>query len=398
MKWDSEVITEGTTHCPGWRGKRFEVPEDMRNPLWAGIKDYTPPTPLPYQPINFASLVETAFGGKPFRSHSQWMKHCRYFPCLWASLPESTVSGLKRSVETLSSTTSSGSLDYGSCSEQSSTTDSEPSKKDRSPTPSFTRKRLRTKDFTRPNDYTGDEHGARGPKLSETLVEYGVDQASWTIYRVGELGPPSPFSKSKGKEREPPPSVTPPWETFPWEAEPSTLASLSPNPRKFAGGPTRRSTANSYRRRASASTDSGRSSPSRVSPPTGRTTSPRDCHPRPKSERKCSVVVKDGGEEDKIWFMSREVLQDVKGYLQVKKAAGAAIEVLHSGGEGGPIRNSPLRVERILRSPSTQPTRKRTSSPEDDNEETQKPKRRRSWPEIDPYVSKIRTGSLQCSG
>jgi len=392
MKWDSEVITEGTTHCPGWRGKRFEVPEDMRNPLWPGIKDYTPPVPLLYQPIDFASLVKTAFGGKPFRSHSQWMKHCRYFPYLWSPLPEPTTSGLKRSVETSSSTTSSGSSDYGSCGEHSSTTDSEPSKEDRSTSP-FARKRSRTEDFTRPDDYSDGNKRTCRPKFVETLFEYGVDQASWTIRRVGELGSPPP-SKSKGKEREPPPSVTPPRETSASEGESPTFAGLSPNPGRSTGSATRRPTANPYHRRASCSTDSRRSSPSRASPPTRRTALPRDCHPRSKSERKCSVVVKDGDEEDKEWFMSREVLQDVKGYLQVKKAAGAAIEVLRSGGEGGPIRHSHLRVERILRSPSTRPTRKRTGSPEDNNEETQKPKRRRSWPEIDLYASKIRTGSL----
>jgi len=95
------------------------------------------------------------------------------------------------------------------------------------------------------------------------------------------------------------------------------------------------------------------------------------------------VVVRDGDEGDKVWFMSEEALQDVKGYLQVKKAAGAAIDVRLGGEEGG-----------VLRSSSTRPTRKRGSSPETDNEVSQKPKRRRSWPEMTPYASKTRTGSL----
>jgi hypothetical protein len=141
MKWDSEVVSEGTTHCPGWRGRRFEVPEDMQNPPWPGIKDYTPPTPPPYQPIDFAGLVKRAFGREPFSSHSQWMKHCRYFPCLWSPLPES-MPGHKQSVGTSSSsTTSSGSSDYGSCSGHSSTSDTEPPKRYRSPTPPPSRKR-----------------------------------------------------------------------------------------------------------------------------------------------------------------------------------------------------------------------------------------------------------------
>jgi len=150
-------------------------------------------------------------------------------------------------------------------------------------------------------------------------------------------------------------------------------------------------------RRTSSSTDSCRSSPVRSTPLTRRTrmtASPWDHPSRPKSERKCSVVVKDGNEEDEIWFMSKEALRDVKGYLQVKKAAGAAIEVLLGGEEGGSRHSHSRGVERVLRSSSTRPSRKRGSSPEDNSKVAQKPKRRRSWPEIDPYSSKPRTGSL----
>ena len=398
MKWDSEVVSEGTTHCPGWKGKRVEVPEDMRNPPWPGIKDYTPPTLSPYQPVDFAALVKRAFGREPFDSHSQWMKHCHYFPRLWSPPSTSTTSSHNLSVGTSSSsTTSSGSSDYGGCSEHSSATGAEPSKKDRSLTPPSVRKRLRTEDFTRPDDYSHGSKRVRRPKSLEALGQYEVDPASWTTRRVGDLRPPSTLSKSKrkGKGRESSPSFASPRESSPSEVDLPSLAGLSP--RKPAGSATRKPTTNISRRHASASTDS---SPVQSPPLTRRmpaTASPRDRHPRQKSERKCSIVVKDGDEEDKIWFMSREALQDVKGYLQVKKAMGAAIEV-RSGGEEGDVRHSHPRVKGILRSPYTRPTRKRISSPEDSNEEAQKPKRRRSWPDIDPYVSKSRTGSLPCGG
>ena len=328
------------------------------------------------------------------------MKHCHYFPCLWSSLPESAVPGHKQSVGTSSSSASSGSFDHGSYSEHSSTSRTEPPKRYRSPTPPSARKRSRTEDFTRPDDYPRRNKRARRSKSLETLAEYEVNQASWTTRRVRELDSPLSLSKSKGKGRAPPPSFASPRESSPSEADLPMLADISHNHRKPAGCATRRSTTKYPCRRASASTDSRRPSPVRSSPSAGRTlvtTSPRDHHPRRKSERNCSVVVKDGDEGDKIWFMSREALQDVKGYLQVKKATGAAMEV-RSGGEEGEIRSSHLRVERTPRSSSTRPTRKRAGSPEDDSEEVQKPKRRRSWPGVDPYVSKPRVGSLPCSG
>ena len=111
-----------------------------------------------------------------------------------------------------------------------------------------------------------------------------------------------------------------------------------------------------------------------------------------------SIVVKDSGEEDKVWFMSRETLQDVKGYLQVKKAAGAAMEMRLEDEEGSVPHPHPPRIEMALRSPSARQTMKRTGTPENDNEETQKPKRRRSWPEIDAYAPEPHAGSPLCSG
>jgi len=396
MKWDSEVVTEGTTHCPGWTGKRFGVPEDIQNPLWPGTKDYTPPPPLPYRPIDFACLVKEAFGQKPFGSHRQWMGHCHYFSCLW-SPPEAAASDLKQFVGTSSSSaTSSSSSGSGVGSERSSTTDTEPSKRNQSPTPAFVRKRSRTDEFTRPDNYSHGNKRARRSKSLESVVEYEAEQASWTTRRVGELVLPPSLPKLKGKEREQPPPVVSLRETSPSEAGLPTLADLSPNPRKFAGRMTG-SSPHSSRRHMSTLTDSCRSSPARSTPSARRTRAnapPLDCCPRPKSERKCSVIVKDG-EEDKVWFMSKEALQDVKGYLQVKKAAGAAIEVF--SGEEGDVRHPHLRVERVLRSPSTRPTRKRGSSPEDNDEIAQKPKRRRSWPDVDPYGSKLRTSSLPFS-
>jgi len=381
MKYDSEVTTEGTTHHPGWRGKRFEVPEDMRNPPWPGIKNYTPPTPPPYQPIDFAGLVKRAFGRKPFGSHRQWMEHCHYFPCLWSPLPEPAVLGLEQSVRTSSSSkTASGSSDYGDVSRHSSTTNTEPSKRDRSPVPPSLRKRPRTEEFIRPDDYSSRNKRARRSRSLENVVEHEVDPASWTTHRVGELGSPLSVSKSKGKERESSPSVAAPWVIPASEAYLPSLTNLSPSPRKSSGsapkslvscpralGPMTRSHRSSARTLVTAS-------------------------PRPKSERKCSVVVKDG-DEDKVWLMSEEALQDVKGYLQVKKASGAAVEV-HLGGEEGCVRCS---YPWVGRSPSTLPTRKRSSSPEENNEGVRGPKRQRSWLAAKPYVSNPRTDSLLCS-
>jgi len=349
----------------------------MRNPPWPGVKDYIPPTPPPYQPIDFAGLVKSAFGRKPFGSHSQWMQHCRYFPYLWSPPPEPTVSGLKHSVGTSSSSiTSSGSSDYGGASEHSSTTNTEPSKRDRSPTPPFLRKRLRTEEFIRPDDYSYRNKRTRRSKSLEDVVEHEVDLASWATLPVGGLGSPLSVSKSKGKERGSPRLVASPREVSAPEIGLPTLTNLSPSPRKFSASCSRRL--------------GPMTRPHRSSARTLVTTSPR-----PKSERKCSVVVKDG-DEDKVWLMSEEALQDVKGYLQVKKAAGAAVEVYLGGAEGG-VRHSQPRVERVLRSPSARPARKRSSSPEGSNEEAQKPKRRRSWPAINPHESKHLTDSLLCS-
>ena len=355
----------------------------MRNPPWPGIREYTPPALPPYQPIDFASLVKTAFGSKPFGSHSQWMEHSRYFPYLWSPPPEPTVSGPKHSAGTSSSATSSDSSDYGGVSERSSTTNTEPSKMDRSPVPPFLRKRLRTEEFIRPDDYPYRNKRTRRSKSLENGVEHEVDPASWATLPVGGLGSPLSVSKWKGKNRGSLPLVASPREAPALEIDLPTLTNLSPSPRKFSGGATK-STA-SCSRRLGPMTRSHRSSARTLV-----TTSPR-----PKSERKCSVVVKDG-DEDKVWLMSEEALQDVKGYLQVKKAAGAAVEV-HLGGEEGSVRRSHPRVERVLCSPSTRPASKRSSSSEYNDEEVPKPKRRRSWPAANPCVSKYRSDSLPCS-
>jgi len=104
----------------------------------------------------------------------------------------------------------------------------------------------------------------------------------------------------------------------------------------------------------------------------------------------------DSDDEDKVWFMSSEALRDVKAYLQVKKATGEAIEMPSGWMEGG-VKHSHLRTERALLSSSALLTKKRVGTPEDNSEEAQKPKRRRSWPEIDPYVSKPNRGSLLCN-
>jgi len=357
----------------------------MRSPPWPGVEDYVPPTPPFYQPVDFAALVKTAFGREPFSSHSQWMKHCHYFPCLWSPLPESTASGNRLSTRTSSSsTTSSRSSDYGDCDEHSSTSDTDPYKKDRSPAPAFARKRLCAEDFNRPDDYSRGNKRARGPKSLEILSEPEVDPSAWATRRVTGLDLPSPSSKSKGKERELPPPSASLWESSPSEVDLPAFADIRPNHWKSAGSATRRSTAKSSRRRAPALADSGESSPSLRA-------SPRECYPRRKSEKKCSIVVKDGDGEDKTWFVSRETLRDIKGYLQVKKAAGAAIES-RSGGEEGDILHSSLRVDRLLRSSSTRPTIKRTNGPEDTSEEIRIPKRRRSCPDVDSYVSLPRSG------
>ena len=368
----------------------------MQLPPWPGIKDYTPPTPPPYQPIDFAALAKGAFRREPFGSHVQWMKRCHYLPFLW-SPPESTVSDDEESSGTSSSSsssTSSGPSDYGSCSEDSLVTDTELPKRDRS-TPPSPRKRLRAEDFTRLDDCTRENTRQHGLKSLEP--EHEVDPASWTTRRVKGLDPPPPLWKRR--EREGLPSLTPPRESSPSEAGLPALADLSPNPRKPVRCTTRSLKANPPPRRASTSGDSGWPPSSRSFSSSRRSSvaaSPRGYHPWRKSERKCSVIVKDSDGEDQVWVMSREALEDVRGYLQVKKAKGVAMEV-RSGGEESDVRHLHLRADRILHATSTRPTKKRTS-PECGGEEKQKQKRPRSWPDTNLYASESHTGSLLCSG
>ena len=365
----------------------------MQNPPWPGIKGCTPPAPPPYQPVDFPGLVKRAFGRNPFGSHSQWMSHCHYFPCLWSPPSESLVPSPKQSAGTSSSSTSSsGSSDCGGPREYGSTTDAESSERDHSPTPPFIHKRSRTGEFARPDDYSYSNKRARRSRSLESVVEHEVDPASWATRRVRELGSPSSSPRLKGKGREPPPLAASPLETSAPEMDLPFLTDLFPSPRKSSGSAIK-PTANCHRRQG-LMTRSHRPSP--VQPAHSPRQMSMGASPRQKSERKCSVVVKDGDEEDKVWLMSEETLQDVKGYLQVKKAAGAAIEVI-SGGEEGGVRHPHLRVGKFLRSSPTRSARKRSSSPEDDSEEAQKQKRRRSWPESNTYVSKPCTGSLLCS-
>ena len=225
----------------------------MQLPPWPGIKDYTPPTPPPYQPIDFAALVKGAFRVEPFGSHGQWMKRCHYLQFLW-SPSEPTVSDDEESSDTSSSSssTSSGPSDYGSCSEDSPVTDAEPPKRDRS-TPPSPRKRPRADGFTHPDDCTHENTRQHGLKSLDP--EYEVDPASWTTRRVKGLDPPAPLWKVR--EREGFPSLTPPRESSPSKAGLLTLADLSTNPRKPVRCTTRGLKANLPPRRASASGDSG---------------------------------------------------------------------------------------------------------------------------------------------
>jgi hypothetical protein len=377
MKWDSEVVTEGTTHCPGWRGERFEVPEDMRSPSWPGVEEHNPLGTPTHQQLNSSM---PAFNHDPFNSRNQGMKQCHYFPSLWLSLSESAESGLRENFGTSSSSSTPTDLsDYATLSERSSASETEPPEKRRPATPSSVRKRLRTEDLTRPGDYSYEIKRARRSKSLEHIAKY-EDQTSWATYRTEGLWP-SP--KPKGKERAPSHLIASPRGTSPPESDLLTLSGLSPDPNKSAAGDTR-SITGSPRRRTLAFADPRRSSPSTrrtlaIDPPQGS---------RPKDEKRYSVVVVDGDEEEKVWYMSREALQDVKGYLQVKKATGAAMEMRLETD----IRHSHLRAERVTPSSSTWPTRKRTSTPKGNKEEPRKPKRRRSWPEVEPYVSKPRAG------
>lgn len=388
MKWDSEVVTEGTTHCSGWRGECFEVPEDMRSPPWPGIKDYSTTSLAPHQLIDSAGLAESVSGPDPFDPHSEWSKHCHYTPRLWSPLPEFADSDLRKFVGSSSSSTTPTDLsDYVTGSERSSTTGTEPCKGDFPIAPLFARKRLRIEDITPPDDYAHGNKRARRSRSLETFAKYEGEQSSWATCRIEGLGFPPLSPKLKEKEREPLPLVASPRETSPSEPDLPTLADLSPSPRKSVAR-RKRTTLDPRRRRVAASAD-----PRRLSPPTWPTsasTSPRRHRLRSRSERRCSVIVVDSDEEDKVWFMSREALKDVKGYLQVKKATGAAVEMPSGGKEGG-ARLSHTRAERAVCLSSTRPTRKLACTPEVSEEETQTPKRRRSWPETNSYGTNPRT-------
>lgn len=378
MKWDSEVVTEGTTHCPGWRGERFEVPEDMQSPSWPGFEA---PTSFYTPACQHIDSPTTAFGPEPFNLSSREAEHCHYFTSLWSPLAESAEPGLRKSVGTPSSSTTPIDLsDYASVSERSSITGTELSERDRPATPPLARKRLRTEDLIRSGNYSRESKRTRRSRSLEPITKYGGGQTSWVTRRVY---PPSP--KPNGKEKAPPPLIASLRESSPLEFG---LPTLSPGPKKPAAGSGISTTGSPHKRTLTFA------DPRRPSPSTRRTLaidSRRGL--RPEDEKRCSVVIKDGDEEDKVWYMSREALQDVKGYLQVKKATGAAMEMPLEKD----VRHSSLRVERVLRLPSTRPIRKRTSALEDNDEGARKPKRRRSWPEIDPYASKPRTGSLLCS-
>jgi hypothetical protein len=358
MKWDSEVVTEGTTHCPGWRGVRLEVPEDMRNPMWPRMEDHAPPSTPPHQPID-----SVAFGPNPSGSRGQRMERCQYFPCLWSPVVGFAGSGLRKPIGTCSSLASPIDFsDYATGSEHNFTTGSDLSGRDYPSTPPSARKRLRTEDLTRPNNSSRGNKRTRRSKSLESFADCQGNQTSWVTRRIERLGPLSP------------------------EPDLSTFSDLPPSPGKTSTGSTRSSIDSSHSR-MSALTDP---CPTRRAPAT---VLPRRTYPRQKSERGCSVLVIESGEEERVWFLSREALLDVKGYLQVKKVTGAAIE-MPSGWTEGSVQRSHLRVERALRPSSTRLTSKRVGTPEDDCEEAQKPKRRRSWPEIDPYASKPNRASL----
>lgn len=368
MKWDSEVVTEGTTNCPGWRGERFEVPEDMRSPQWLGTEAQTPPTTPPHQPTDFPGTLDPS----PVKLHYQWTDNCHYFSSLWSSRPEFTASGRRKSIGTPSSSSTPPDLsDRATISERSSTTGSEPSERDPPDSPLFTRKRLRAGDPTHWDNRSPGSEPTHRSKSSESFARYEEDQTSWVIRRTERFCRPSPGLK--GKER----LVTSSWEPSPLELGLPNLADRPPSPRKSSAG-SKGSTTGSSWKRASALVDPRRSSPS-----TSRTrmaASLKSYYPRPNSEKKCSVVVMDSDEEDKVWFMSKETLQDVKGYLRVKKATGGATE-MRLGGEALGTQHPRQRVEKVLRTPSTRPTRKRVNTLEDDDG-VQGSKRRRSWPEI----------------
>ena len=360
MKWDSEVVTEGTTHCPGWRGERFEVPDDMRSPLWIGTEDNIPLSTPPHQPIDSVGLAQTAFCSNPFSSHGRWMERSHYFPFLWSSVVESARPSLKKPTGTRSSSTSPIDFsDYATGSEHNSTTGSDPSERGSPPAPPFARKFSRTGDPTRPNSYSCRNKRTRRSKSLEPFADFQGDQTSWVTHGIERMGPPSPE---------------------PAEPDASILSDLAPSPGKSSTGSTR-SSIDSSRSRASALTDPY---------PTRRTLAtalPRRACPRQRSERGCSIVVMDGDEEEIVWILSREALLDVKGYLQVKKAIGTAIE-MPSGWMDGGVQHPHLRAETTTRPPLKRLTRKRVGTSEDNDAGGQKSKQRRSWPEIHPYAFK----------
>ena len=358
MKWDSEVVTEGTTHCPGWTGQRIEVPEDMRTPPWPGVEGRAPFSTPPRQPID-SDPVKTTLAPSPFSSHGQRTKPSHYSPCLWSPVIESVASGLKKPTGTYSSPASPIDFsDYATGSERSSTSGSEPSEGGHPATPPFAGERLIAGDLTRPNDHSRGNKRTRRSNSFESFVHYQGDQASWITHRIERPGP----------------------------QDLSPLSDLAPSPGKSSTGSTR-SSIDSSRSRASTFTDpfSTRRKPANALP--------RPSCLRPTSERTCSIVVMDGDEEETVWFMSKGALRDLKGYLQVKKARGVAIE-MPSGWKEDDVGRSDPRVGRALRSPFARLTRKRVGTPEDNDEEAQKPKRRRSWPEIDPCASKPNRGPL----
>lgn len=362
----------------------------MRSPPWPRVEDQTPLSPPLHQPTDSATLAEAAFGPDSFSLHDRWMKRCHYFPCLWSPVVESVESGLTFAGTCSSSTSPIDFSDYATGSERNSTTGSELSEGGRPVTPPFARKRLRTEDLTRPYDHSHGNKRTRRSKSLESFANYQGGQTSWATRRTGGLDLPSP--KQKGRKKELPPLVASSWESTPSEPDLSTLSDPSLSPGKSSTGSTS-STIESSPSRASVMTDPG---------PTQRkrklaTALPRRSCPRPKSGRGCSIVVMDSDEEDKVWFMSREALRDVKGYLQVKKATGAAVEMPSGWMEGG-VQHSRQRVDRTMRSSSTRLTRKRVGAPEDNDEVAHRPKRRRSWPEIGPYGSKDYKGSLLYDG
>lgn len=85
MEWDSEVATAGRPGGSGWRGKRFEIPPELRTGPFKGDDSYERLPLQPYQEVNFGQCVREAIGSEPFVNHQQWMEHCRYSTWLWST-------------------------------------------------------------------------------------------------------------------------------------------------------------------------------------------------------------------------------------------------------------------------------------------------------------------------